>query len=111
QNDGPDIHYLFAPLKRARLDYMVQKATELGVAVLQPTLTRHTIAGRVNLERMLANAIEAAEQCGILRLPEIRQPLPLDRVITQWSDQRPLVFCDEDTALTSPLAALGKIQP
>src|SRR3954452_14138274 len=65
QESGPDIHYLFALLKRARLDYIVQKATELGVAELRPVLTRRTIAERVNLERMRANAIEAAEQCGI----------------------------------------------
>ncbi len=60
--------------KRARLDYMVQKATEMGVARLAPVLTRHTVAERVNLERMRANAIEAAEQCGILRVPEVAEP-------------------------------------
>src|SRR5579872_1829919 len=66
QEGGPDLHYLFAPLKRARLDYMVQKAVEMGVARLAPVMSRHTQAERVNLERMRANAIEAAEQCGIL---------------------------------------------
>ena len=69
QTAGPDLHYLFAPLKRARLDYIVQKATEMGAARLVPVLTRHTIAERVNLERMRANVVEAAEQCGILSLP------------------------------------------
>ena len=73
QSGGPDLHYLFAPLKRSRLDYMVQKATELGVARLQPVLTRHTIAERVNGDRMRANVIEAAEQCGILRIPDDRR--------------------------------------
>ena len=73
QEAGPDILYLFAPLKRARLDYMVQKATELGVAALQPVLTRHTVADRVNLVRLRSNIIEAAEQCGILRIPEIAE--------------------------------------
>ena len=72
QEGGPDIDYLFAPLKRARLDYMVQKATEMGVARLRPVLTRRTTPERVNVERMRANAIEAAEQCGILRIPEVR---------------------------------------
>ena len=71
QSDGPDIDYLFAPLKHARLDYMVQKATEMGVRRLRPVLTRRTIAERVNLDRMRANAIEAAEQCGVLRVPEV----------------------------------------
>ena len=74
QEGGPDIAYLFAPLKRARLDYMVQKATEMGVARLCPVLTRRTVAERVNVERMRANAIEAAEQCGILRVPAVDEP-------------------------------------
>ena len=69
-----DLHYLFAPLKHARLDYMVQKAVEMGASRLQPVLTRHTQVARVNLDRMRANAIEAAEQCGILTLPEIAAP-------------------------------------
>ena len=71
QTHGLDLHYLFAPLKHARLDYMVQKAVEMGASRLQPVITRHSQAGRVNLDRMRANAIEAAEQCGILTLPEI----------------------------------------
>ena len=76
QIDGPDIDYLFAPLKHARLDYMVQKAVEMGVAKLSPVQTRRTVPDRVNLERMRANAIEAAEQCGILRVPEIGELRP-----------------------------------
>ncbi|MGA7456652.1 MAG: RsmE family RNA methyltransferase, partial [Methyloceanibacter sp.] len=67
QGEGPDLHYLFAPLKRARLDYMAQKATELGASALRPVITRHTVAQRVKTDRLLANAVEAAEQCGILR--------------------------------------------
>ncbi len=66
QTQALDLHYLFAPLKHARLDYMVQKAVEMGAARLQPVITRHGQVARVNLERMRANAIEAAEQCGIL---------------------------------------------
>ena len=66
QDRLPDIAYVFAPLKHARLDYMVQKAVEMGAAKLQPVLTRHTQVSRVNVERMRANVIEAAEQCGIL---------------------------------------------
>ena len=81
QTPALDLHYLFAPLKHARLDYMVQKAVEMGAARLQPVLTRHAQVARVNLERMRANAIEAAEQCGILTLPEICAPLPLERAI------------------------------
>jgi 16S rRNA (uracil1498-N3)-methyltransferase len=111
QEQGPDITYLFAPLKRARLDYMVQKATEMGVARLCPVLTRHTVAERVNVERMRANAIEAAEQCGILRVPLIDEPLKLERVVAGWDASRPLIFCDEGSEHADPLAVLGRLQP
>src|SRR3954452_6983616 len=76
QPDAGDLLYVFAPIKHARLDYMVQKAVELGVSKLQPVITQHTQVARVNVARMHANAIEAAQQCGILTLPEIAEPLP-----------------------------------
>ncbi len=106
QEAGPDIHYLFAPLKHARLDYMVQKAVEMGAARLRPVLTRRTQAQRVNLERMRANVIEAAEQCGILTLAEIEEPLSLEKALAQWPQDRLLVFCDEDAPMADPVAAL-----
>lgn len=109
QTSGPDIRYLFAPLKHARLDYMVQKAVELGVARLSPVMTRRTVPDRVNLERMRANAIEAAEQCGVLRIPEIDSPLPLVKVIDAWDGANPLVFCDEDGPVKDPIAALTRL--
>ncbi|MBC7832616.1 MAG: 16S rRNA (uracil(1498)-N(3))-methyltransferase [Hyphomicrobium sp.] len=109
QQDGPDVHYLFAPLKHARLDYMVQKVTEMGVAHLQPVLTHHTVAARVNLERMRANAIEAAEQCGVLRVPTVGEPLKLEAVLTAWNPDRKLIFCDEAAHVANPLAALSGI--
>lgn len=111
QSGGPDVSYLFAPLKRSRLDYMVQKATEMGVARLQPVLTRRTIAERVNIERMRANVVEAAEQCGVLRVPEVLQPARLDAVLTGWDAARRLVVCDEDAEVASPLAALAPLEP
>ena len=111
QEGGPDIDYLFAPLKRARLDYMVEKAAEMGVARLRPVLTRRTVAERVNLERMRANAIEAAEQCGILRIPEVHAPEQLARVMAAWDAARPLVFCDEDSDEACPFTALARIKP
>ncbi len=107
QEDGPDIDYLFAPLKRARLDYMVQKAVEMGAARLRPVLTKRTVAERVNLDRMRSNAIEAAEQCGILRLPEIAGPEKLARVIETWDPARRLIFCDESAATGDPIASLA----
>jgi 16S rRNA (uracil1498-N3)-methyltransferase len=109
QTAGPDIHYLFAPLKKARLDYMVQKATELGVALLQPVMTRRTVAERVNGERMRANVIEAAEQCGVLRLPEVREPEKLAKVLQGWPAGRRLVFADEAAPIASPLEALAAV--
>jgi 16S rRNA (uracil1498-N3)-methyltransferase len=109
QSGGPDLHYLFAPLKRSRLDYMVQKATELGVARLQPVLTRHTIAERVNGERMRANVIEAAEQCGVLRIPTVAAPERLDRVLAGWDAKRRLIFCDEGAPIADPVAALREV--
>jgi 16S rRNA (uracil1498-N3)-methyltransferase len=111
QTGGPDLVYLFAPLKRARLDYMVQKATELGVARMQPVITRHTIAERVNGERMRANVIEAAEQCGILRIPSIAEPERLDRILMTWNPARRLVFCDEAAPIADPVRALRELAP
>lgn len=111
QIDGPDVHYIFAPLKHARLDYMVQKATELGVAHLQPVLTRRTIAARVNLDRMRANAVEAAEQCGVLRVPSVGEPVKLDALLAGWDAGRRLIFCDEGADMASPVAALSEITP
>jgi 16S rRNA (uracil1498-N3)-methyltransferase len=110
QTRGLDLHYLFAPLKHARLDYMVQKAVEMGVSRLQPVITGHVQVARVNLERMRANAIEAAEQCGILTLPEIGDPLPFDRLIAQRDASRLLVFCDEDAEVKDPVAALSAVR-
>jgi 16S rRNA (uracil1498-N3)-methyltransferase len=106
QSRSLDLHYLFAPLKHARLDYLVQKAVEMGAARLQPILTRHAQVARINLERMRANAIEAAEQCGILTLPEIGAPLAFDRMLAGRDDARLLVFCDEDAEVKDPVAAL-----
>ncbi len=107
QTEPTDLHYLFAPLKHERLDYMVQKAVELGVSRLQPVLTQHTQATRVNLERMRANAIEAAEQCGVLTIPEIGDPLPLHRALAARKSERLLVFCDEDADVKDAVRALA----
>ncbi len=109
QTGGPDIQYLFAPLKRERLDYMVQKATELGVAALLPVYTQHTVADRVNLERMRANTIEAAEQCGVLRIPEVHAPEKLATCLAGWDHARKLIFADEGADIDSPLKALEDI--
>jgi 16S rRNA (uracil1498-N3)-methyltransferase len=102
-----DLHYLFAPLKHERLDYMVQKAVELGASRLVPVITQHVQVARVNLDRMRANAIEAAEQCGILNLAEIAEPLTFDQMIAGRDAGRLLVFCDEDADVKDPIEALA----
>jgi 16S rRNA (uracil1498-N3)-methyltransferase len=107
QDRLPDLAYVFAPLKHARLDYMVQKAVEMGASSLQPVLTRFTQVTRVNTERMRANVIEAAEQCGILGIAEVAEPVPLDRFLSLRKAERLLVFCDEATEVANPLHLLS----
>lgn len=109
QTPAGDLHTWFAPLKHARLDYMVQKAVELGVSRLQPVITQHTQVTRVNLERMAANAIEAAEQCGILSIAEVGDAVPLAKALETRDQGRVLIFCDEDAEVQDPLAALSKV--
>ena len=112
QDRLPDVAYVFAPLKHARLDYMVQKAVEMGAASLQPVVTRHTQVSRVNTGRMRANVVEAAEQCGILSLAGVAEPVSLERYLAQRGGARLLVFCDEAADVGDPLAALkGKPAP
>jgi 16S rRNA (uracil1498-N3)-methyltransferase len=106
-----DLHYLFAPLKHERLDYMAQKAVEMGVSRLQPVLTRHTQVKRVNIARMRANAIEAAEQCGVLSIPDVAEPVTFARAIAARKPDRLLVFCDEGAEVSDPVAALVEARP
>jgi 16S rRNA (uracil1498-N3)-methyltransferase len=107
QETPPDVDYLFAPLKHARLDYMAQKAVEMGARRLRPVITRHTQVSRVNLERLQANAIEACEQCGVIWIPEIARVEPLAEALKRWPQERLLVFCDEEADQASALDALG----
>ena len=95
QQGVPDLWLAFAPIKKTPADYVSQKATELGVAVLQPVITHRTIARRVNLERLRANAIEAAEQSERLTVPDIREPLTLNQLLESWPKDRRMLFCDE----------------
>ena len=104
QPQANDLHFLFAPLKHARLDYLVQKAVEMGASRLQPLLTRHTQASRVNLERMRANVIEAAQQCGVLAVPDVAEPAGFEAAVADT--ERLMVFCDEDAEVKDPVAAL-----
>jgi 16S rRNA (uracil1498-N3)-methyltransferase len=109
QSPPSDLTYAFAPLKHARLDYMVQKAVEMGAGVLQPIRTRRTQNARLNLDRMRANGIEAAEQCGILSLPEIHEEQDFAGFIKGLDPSRLVVFCDEEAPLLNPVSALRAI--
>jgi 16S rRNA (uracil1498-N3)-methyltransferase len=109
QTPQPDLHYLFAPLKHARLDYMVQKAVEMGAGLLQPVITQRTQSARVNLERMRANAIEAAEQCGILTVPDVMAEIDFHKAINGLGNDRLVVFCDEDAVSDSPVDLLSSL--
>ena len=109
QPSPPNLDYLFAPLKHARLDYMVQKAAEMGAGRLKPVFTRRTVATRVNRERMRANAVEAAEQCGILTVPEILPEEDLEPALRRLEPERVLIMCDEDAPVTNPLSSLGAV--
>jgi 16S rRNA (uracil1498-N3)-methyltransferase len=90
---------------------MVQKAVEMGVASLRPVITERTIAERVNIARMVANVKEAAEQCGILRIPDVRSPVPLADLLSQWEPNRKLIYCDEQEDGGDPIEALQNISP
>jgi 16S rRNA (uracil1498-N3)-methyltransferase len=95
QAQVPDVWLVFAPVKKTPADYLVQKATELGATKLQPVFTRRTIVTRINEERLLANAVEAAEQSERVCVPEIGAPLSLEQLLASWPQQRRIYFCDE----------------
>ena len=103
QTPVPDVWLVFAPVKKTPSDYLAQKATELGAAKLQPVFTRRTIVNRINEDRLLANAIEAAEQSARLSVPEIGAPLALAKLLSAWPKERRLFFCDE-SGEAEPLA-------
>jgi 16S rRNA (uracil1498-N3)-methyltransferase len=105
----PDLVYCFAPLKQGRLDYLVQKAVEMGAGILQPVVTQHTQVAKPSIERLCANVVEAAEQCGILAVPEVRDAEKFERLLSGWDKERRLIFCDEDASTNNPLPALQAI--
>ena len=109
QTPRPDLHFLFAPLKVGRLDYLVQKAVEMGAGTIQPVLTQHTQNHRISVEKLQANALEAAEQCGILALPRVNEAAKLEDVMSGWDANRRLIFCDEDHSTHNPLPGLSRI--
>jgi 16S rRNA (uracil1498-N3)-methyltransferase len=109
QPEPSDLHYLFAPLKVGRLDYLVQKAVEMGAGTLQPVMTQHVQGKITNLDRLRANVAEAAEQCGILSIPEVSEPRKLTDVLERWPADRRIIFCDEGDEGQNPLPVLAKV--
>ena len=105
-----DLHYLFAPLKVGRLDYLVQKAVEMGAGHLQPVMTQHVQGKITSLERLQANVVEAAEQCGILSVPQVSAPKKLVDLLETWPAERRIVFCDEGDQGQNPLPILSAIK-
>jgi 16S rRNA (uracil1498-N3)-methyltransferase len=97
----PDLWLVFAPIKKARTDFIVEKAVELGAARVLPVQTRHTNSERIRQDRLQAHAVEAAEQCGATFVPEVADLQPLDRLLAQWPEGRRLYWCDE-TAIGQP---------
>ena len=112
QPSPPDLQLLFAPLRKERLDYVIQKAVEMGAGRIRPVLTHHTQGapgGRFNIERARANAVEAAEQCAILSTPVVDEPVKLAALLDGWGDRR-MIFCDENDAHQNPLDALADLR-
>jgi 16S rRNA (uracil1498-N3)-methyltransferase len=107
QASEPDLWLLFAPLKRNAIDTVAEKATELGVAALQPIATQHSVVGRVNAERLQSIAIEAAEQSERLTVPEVRTPVSLEKLLREWPVQRRLLLCAEAGDARPIAAVLG----
>ncbi|QKW98387.1 16S rRNA (uracil(1498)-N(3))-methyltransferase [Agrobacterium sp. CGMCC 11546] len=110
QPKAAELHYLFAPLKVGRMDYLVQKAVEMGAGLLQPVMTQH-VQGKIhNSEKLRANAIEAAEQCGILFLPEVAEPVKLKEMLETWPEDCRIIYCDEGDAGQNPLPILQAVK-
>jgi 16S rRNA (uracil1498-N3)-methyltransferase len=97
----PDLWLVFAPIKKARTDFIVEKAVELGTARILPVQTRHTNSERIRQDRLQAHAVEAAEQCGATYVPEVADLIALDKLLATWPEDRRLYWCDE-TALGQP---------
>ncbi|PCK88693.1 16S rRNA (uracil(1498)-N(3))-methyltransferase [Rhizobium sophoriradicis] len=105
-----DLHYLFAPLKVGRMDYLVQKAVEMGAGLLQPVMTQHVQGKITNLDKLRANVVEAAEQCGVLGIPAVAEPAKLSDLLDRWPKERRIIYCDEGDTGQNPLPVLSAVR-
>lgn len=113
QTEAADLWFGFAPLKTGRLDYLVQKATEMGAGAIQPVITRYTQVSKLKADKLAANIIEAAEQCEVLSVPQLQPEISLAELLAGWRDQhglRRLIFCDEAAVSASPVDLLGWLE-
>ena len=106
QPEPSDLVVLFAPIKVGRLEYMVQKMVEMGAGTIQPVFTDHTQLHKINEKRLSANILEAAEQCGVLSIPELKPAMKLSQLLSDWDETRQIIFCDEGTETNNPLSQL-----
>ena len=111
QPEQSQLRFLFAPLKVGRLDFLVEKATEMGAGTIEPVITALTQNRQVPVEKLRRWALEASEQCGVLALPDVIQPKTLERAVEGWNANVPLIFCDEDSPFDNPLSAIATIKP
>ncbi len=109
QEPLPDLHLLFAPIKKARTDFIVEKACEMGCARVRPVITRYTQSERLKLDRLRAHMVEAAEQCGGVNVPDLDAARPLLEVLAEWGEGRVLIFCDEARTAPPMLDALADV--
>lgn len=111
QAPEPDLWLLAAPIKKDRVDWVAEKASELGISALWPIITRRTVVSRVNTDRLAAHLLEAAEQCERLTLPELKAPMPLDRALAAWEPERVLLFLDESGSGPALAEVVGSLPP
>jgi 16S rRNA (uracil1498-N3)-methyltransferase len=111
QTAASDIWLCFAPVKSARLDFLIEKAVEMGASKLIPVITNRTQVQRLNQDRMRANVIEAAEQCGLLSVPEVASDIKLSKLDTLLDNGRTVIFCDEFAPVANPVSAMQSLPP
>lgn len=110
QPTASTLRFLFAPLKIGRLDFLVEKATEMGAGSIEPVFTAFTQNRQISLEKLGRWSLEAAEQCGVLAVPTIAQGKSLENMLADWNPETPLIFCDEDSSFNNPMTALSTIK-